>query len=112
MHQMAVLSSGVGLAGVGVHGLVGVNVASMLGIVEASSPKLGGGVRVGTGVGTVVDGIWFKMRPHSSRYHALTCSSIVDMSAPIRNPRLVFLFFATTLVRSRSSFMALFCWGM
>ena len=53
-------------------------------------------------------GIWFKMRPRSARYHAFTCSSIVDMSAAIKSARSVFLFFAATLVLRRSSLTSCF----
>ena len=108
MHQTAASASGVGLEGVGVRGLVGVGAASVLGVVEAPSLGLGGGVGVSVGVGAVIDGIWFKMRPRSAGYHALICLSIVDTSAPIKNARSVFLFFVATLVRSRSSLTALF----
>ena len=98
MHQTTG-SSSVGLAGVrvgvasmlgllnvgvpSVLGLLGVGVASVLAVGVASPLGLGVGVGVGVGVGAVVDGIWFKMRPRSAKYHSLTCSSIVDMSADV-----------------------------
>lgn len=100
MHQTAASTSGVGLAG-SVRGLVGVGAASILDVMEASSLGLGGGVGIGVGVGVAADGIWFKMRPRSARYHALTCSSIVDMSAAIKNARSVFHFVTLVLRRSR-----------
>ncbi|KAE8799961.1 hypothetical protein D1007_24585 [Hordeum vulgare] len=52
-------------------------------------------------------GIWFNMRPRSTKYHAFTCSSIVNVCAPIKNARAVFLFFTMTLVLRKSS---LTCW--
>ncbi|KAE8788651.1 Ribosomal RNA small subunit methyltransferase E [Hordeum vulgare] len=51
--------------------------------------------------------ICFKIRPRSMKYHAFTCSSIVDVCAPIKNLRSAFLFFAATLILRRSS---LTCW--
>ena len=93
-----------GLGGVSVLG--GVGVASVLrGVSAASSLGLGGDV----GVGGVVEGSWFRMRPRSTKYHALTASSVLwSMSAPpSRKARSVFLFFAATLVWSRSSLTAL-----
>ena len=106
-------------------GLGGVGAASVLGCVGAASVLLGGdveasfglGVRVAVGAGAGVVGVvgvvvcsWFRMRPRSAMYHALSCSSLLwSMSAPpIRKAMSVFLFFAATLVRSRSSLMALF----
>lgn len=106
-------------------GLDGVGAASVLGCVDAASALLGGdvevsfglGVRVVVGAGACVVGvvgvavcIWFRMRPRSAMYHALSCSSLLwSMSAPpIRKAMLVFLFFTATFVRSRSSLMALF----
>lgn len=59
-------------------------------------------VAVATAVAAGTD-IWFKVRPSSVKYHAFTCSSIVDVSAPIKNVRSVFLFFAATLALRRSS---------
>ena len=97
MHQTAACSSvGVGLAGVGVLGLVGVGATSVLGVVKASSLGIGGCV----GVGAAVDGIWFKMRPRSARYHALSFSQTLwSMSAPpIKKAMSMFLFFAATMV--------------
>ena len=100
-----------GLGGVGeAFALGGVGAASVvLGVVEASSHGLGVGVGVGVGVGSAVEGSWFRMRPRSAKYHALTASSVLwSMSAPpSRKARSVFLFFAATLVRSRSSLTAL-----
>ena len=80
---------------------VGVGVASVLtqGVRTCSLLRLGVGVGVVVGVEAAVAacrGIWFKMRPRSARYHALTCSSIVDMSAAIKNALAVFLVFAAT----------------
>ena len=102
-------------------GLGGVGAASVLGCVGAASVLLGGdveasfglGVRVVVGVVGVVGVavcIWFMMRPRSAMYHALSCLSLLwSMSAPpIRKAMSVFLFFAATFVRSRSSLMALF----
>ena len=70
-------------------GLVGVGAASVLGCVGAASALLGGdveasfglGVRVAVGAGAGVVGvavcIWFRMRPRSAMYHALSCSSLL-----------------------------------
>ena len=96
-----------GLGGVGAaSALGGVGAASVvLGVVEASAHWLGGGVDVDS----LVEGSWFRMRLRSAKYHALTASSVLwSMSAPpSRKARSVFLFFAATLVRSRSSLTAL-----
>jgi hypothetical protein len=96
-------------------GEVGVGVSVGVGVIGSSAVGLGGvGVDVGVGVGVgavgVGVGIWFKMRPRSARFHAFTCSSIVDMSAPIRNAKSVFLFFAATLVLRISSLAS--CFGI
>ena len=106
-----------GLGGVGAaSALGGVGAASVvLGVVEASSRGLCVGVCVGVGVGVrvgvggLVEGSWFRMRSRSAKYHALTASSVLwSMSAPpSRKARSVFLFFAATFVRSRSSLTAL-----
>ena len=100
-----------GLGGVGAaSALGGVGAASVVpGIVEASSRGLGVGVGVCVGVGGLVEGSWFRMRLRSAKYHALTASSVLwSMSAPpSRKARSLFLFFAATLVRSRSSLTAL-----
>ena len=120
-HQTARSASGVG--GVGVRGLDGVSVlggvasalravsaASSVGLVGGVGVRVGGGgVVVGVGVGIVVEGSWSRMRPTCARYHALTASSVLwSMSAPpSRKARSVFLFFAATLVQSRSSLTAL-----
>ena len=74
-----------GLGGVGAASVLGgVGAASvLLGVVEASSLGHGGGVGVGVGVGGAVDCSWFRMRPRSAKYHALTASSVLwSMSAP------------------------------
>ena len=70
-----------GLAGVGIGvasvlGLFGVSVASVLGLlgvgvasvlrVGVASPL---GLGIGVGVGAVVEGIWFKLRSCSAKYH-------------------------------------------
>ncbi|EMS47426.1 Ribosomal RNA small subunit methyltransferase E [Triticum urartu] len=83
--------------------LDGIGAASVLGGVGAAS------VPLGAGVGGLVEGNWFRMRPRSAKYHALTASSLLwSMSAPpSRKARSVFLFFAATFVRSRSSLTAL-----
>ena len=116
MYHTAGSASGVG--GVGVRGLGcvgdasvlgGIGAASaLLGVVESSSLGLGGGG--GVGVGGTVDDSWFKMRLRSTMNHALSFSSVLwSMSAPpMRNARLVFLFFAVTFVQSRSSLTVLF----
>ena len=96
----------------GVVGL-GVGVASVLrlvvGVGNASFLRLGVGVGVGVGaVVTTGPGIWFKMRPRSARYHAFTYTPIVDMSAAIKNVRLVFLFLMAMLVLRRSSLTSCF----
>ena len=69
-------------------GLVGVGPASSQGCVGAASALLGGdveasfglGVRVVVGAGACIIGvvgvavyIWFRMRPRSAMYHALSC---------------------------------------
>ena len=73
-------------------GLRGVGAASVLGCVGAASALLGGdveasfglGVRVAVGAVAGVVGvvgvavcIWFRMRPHSTMYHALSFSSLL-----------------------------------
>src|SRR3954470_333918 len=110
-----------GVGGVGVRGLGGVGAASVLGCVGAASALLGGDVEASFGLGDravvgvvgvigVAVGSSFRMRLRCTRYHALSFSSLLwSMSAPpIRKAMSVFLFFAATLVRSRSSLMALF----
>ncbi|EMS57074.1 hypothetical protein TRIUR3_34007 [Triticum urartu] len=86
------------------------SVGATISIVWTSRPPATDKVRVRNGVVGVAVCIWFRMRPRSAMYHALSCSSLLwSMSSlPIKKAMSVFLFFAAMFVRSRSSLMALF----